>query len=77
MTDKPVDFIANDAVCGREINQRHPDMKILYVSGYAKDCAYLAADDNHPEFLVKGGSSREMCRRIREVLDKVKTSEEC
>ena len=56
----------NGIELGREINRRHPEMKILYMSGYGSD--QIAASDNI-NLLRKGGSGEEILQRVRQLLD--------
>ena len=61
----------NGIELGREILQRHPDMKILYLSG---NTAHRAAIDGNGEHLIKGGPISELLQRIRQLLDREKPS---
>ena len=56
----------NGIELGRVMNERHPDMKTLYSSGYSAD--HLAMDDDI-EVLLKGGPNDELLRRVRNLLD--------
>ena len=58
----------NGFALGKAMAQRHPEIKIIYTSGYMADRA-AAADLGECEFLTKGGSSREMLETVRRVLD--------
>jgi PAS domain S-box-containing protein len=61
----------NGIELGQKILQRHPDMKILYLSG---NTSHHAAADDNGEDLIKGGPISELLRRIRQLLDREKMS---
>ena len=53
-----------------EINTHNPDIKILFMSGYADDrIAYSEITDKKIPFLSKPFSPYAMSRKVREVLD--------
>jgi PAS domain S-box-containing protein len=80
--DKPIHLLITDLVMpginGQELAERlvslRPDMRVLYMSGYAADKALhshgLAVD--HTPFLQKPFTPRTFTQKVREVLDTVK-----
>ena len=53
---------------GRELAERHADIKVIYTSGYTADRT-VASELGNIEFLTKGSSSRAILERVRKVLD--------
>lgn len=54
----------------QELTAQRPDLKVIYMSGYAEDVlAAGAAEGEHIEFLQKPPAADALFRRIREVLD--------
>ncbi len=61
---------------GRELAarllERRPELRVLYVSGYTPDPAFLrAVEEDRVPFLPKPYTVQELLRRVREVLDDV------
>jgi signal transduction histidine kinase len=56
----------NGIQLGRKMSQRHPNMKVLYTSGYVSD--HVVAGDSVEVFL-KGGPTCELLQRVRQILD--------
>jgi CheY-like chemotaxis protein len=79
-----IDLVVTDVVMpglgGRELadalRQRHPGLRVLYVSGYTDD-AVVRAGVLHEEipFLSKPYDHRTLARKVREVLDRVAPDE--
>ena len=74
----PVRLLLTDVVMpqmsGRELAarllERRPDLRVLYVSGYTPDPAFLrAVEEDRVPFLPKPYTVQELLRRVREVLD--------
>jgi PAS domain S-box-containing protein len=76
--ENPLHLLVSDVVLtgmnGRELSERlrsaHPDLKVLFISGYADDALlHSAAVDDPRRLLMKPYTPAELKRRIREVLD--------
>lgn len=54
----------------RKLTAQRPDMKVIFMSGYAEDVLRAGAPEGeHIEFLQKPSDSNTLFRRIRELLD--------
>ncbi len=75
--DSPVDLVVSDVVMPemdgptllRELRKRHPDLKVIFVSGYAED----AFKKNLPEgeafnFLPKPFSLKQLVETVKQTL---------
>jgi two-component system cell cycle sensor histidine kinase/response regulator CckA len=59
----------------RKLTAQRPDMKVIFMSGYARDVLDAgAAADAHIEFLEKPPEGDTLCRRVRDVLASASTS---
>jgi CheY-like chemotaxis protein len=76
--DRPVDLLVTDVVMphmnGRELADRlresHPDMKVLYISGYTDDAIVRrGVSQGSSALLSKPFTPHVLLRRVREVLD--------
>lgn len=77
--EQPIDLLLTDVIMpgmnGHELylhlRQQHPDLRVLYISGYT-DAAVLdhAAHDLSLTFLQKPFSINDLTRRLRELLDR-------
>jgi signal transduction histidine kinase len=74
----PIELLLTDVVMpemnGRELYERlvstHPDLKVLYMSGYTGDVvAYQGILDTGIQFIQKPFSVHELARKVRETLD--------
>ncbi len=81
--DGPIDLLLTDVTMpemnGRELSQKlaeqRPDMKVIFMSGYAQDVLDAgAAKGEHIEFLEKPPEGDALLRRIRDVLDAPRNS---
>ena len=77
--DRPVHLLFTDVVLpgmnGRELATRvvaaHPDVKVLYTSGYTDDAVLrLRVRDEATHFLGKPYTAAQLTQRVREALDR-------
>jgi two-component system cell cycle sensor histidine kinase/response regulator CckA len=76
--DGKVDLVVSDVVMPemdgptllRELRQRNPDMKIIFVSGYAEDAfqKHLPADGSPPDFLAKPFTLKQLVQKVKETM---------
>ncbi|HTV31481.1 MAG TPA: response regulator, partial [Xanthobacteraceae bacterium] len=76
--DGKVDLVVSDVVMPemdgptllRELRQRKPDMKIIFVSGYAEDAfqKHLPDDGNPPDFLAKPFTLKQLVQKVKEAM---------
>ena len=63
----------NGRELAEELTRRLPELKVIYMSGYADDILGTgAAKGDQPEFLQKPITGDTLFRRVREVLDGVR-----
>jgi len=76
--DGPVDLLLTDVVMpemdGKELftraNERHPDLKVLYMSGYTDNViAHRGVLDEGVAFIQKPFNVQALASKVREVLD--------
>ena len=77
--DEPVDLVISDVVMPgmdgptllRELRRRQPDLKIIFVSGYAEDAfeRHLPKDEKSFQFLPKPFSLKELATTVKATLE--------
>ncbi len=53
----------------RRLRERRPDLKLLFMSGYADQAAACTLPDLHAQFIQKPVTAGELARKVRETLD--------
>ncbi len=75
--DKPIDLLITDVVMPhmdgpglvREVRETHPDMKVIFISGYTEDSFRQKLDaDSEIDFLPKPFSLKQLAGKVKEVI---------
>ena len=76
-TAEPIDLLITDVVMPkmdgpglvREVRETHPDMKVIFISGYTEDSFRQRLDsDTNIHFLPKPFSLKQLATKVKEVI---------
>ncbi len=76
--EKPIDLVVTDVVMApmdgptlvKQLTQKHPEVKIIFISGYAEDSFRSQIKENtKAHFLSKPFSLKDLARKVKDVLE--------